>query len=95
MGTFKTKEDAGAVEGYLQNSLTQKTGEVVDGVTHRRLGIQLHRHVAMGRKFSDSVECVTVFAVVANITDGNWDLRHDDPRRRLMEINGVEVQVVP
>ena len=95
--SFQTRLDACAVEEYLQRTITSMHEVVVDGdpEPHRPLGIQLHRFPAKGPHSSEEAEVVAVFVCVGRITKSNFDLPYGDPRRRLMEINGVPVKVVP
>ena len=59
LGSFATRLDACAVEEYLQKTLTSMHEVVVDGETHRPLGIQLHRWPAKGPHSASTTRSTT------------------------------------
>ena len=98
--SFRLRQSACDLEAYLQNELFLMHCEEVDGVVHRRLGIQLHRAIGMGMAHAGVNEqapeyCCTVFAAIAPITNAHWDESHDHPLRRWMELNGTPVRICP
>jgi hypothetical protein len=98
VGAFKLKDTAADVEGYLQAYLTANTGDVDeelhgDGDLHRRMGVQLHKGPAGDRKEKD-VDMWSVFVAIGRITKSNFHLKWDDPKRLLLNFNGLPVKMV-
>ena len=98
VGAFKLKDTAEDIEDYLQAYLTANTGDVDeelhgDGDLHRRMGVQLHKGPAGNRQEKD-VDLWSVFVAIGRITKSNFHLKWNDPKRLLLDFNGLPVKMV-
>lgn len=82
------------------SGIEDRSQQWLEGVHDRRiLGLQLHRHVAKGKKnekvdYDAETFNELVFATVARITSHNFNLEATNPNRWILELNGHKVKIV-